>query len=46
MLVEITKNWGVHKKGAQIEIKDKTVLDKGFKTKLFKEVKSKSNKED
>ena len=41
MEVMITKDWAGYKKSALIEIKDQTVLDKGFEIGLFEKVKEK-----
>ena len=38
MKVELLKDWSSHKKGDHIEIKDQSVLDKGFELKLFKKI--------
>ena len=35
MIVTLLKNWGEHKKGAQLDIKDPSVLDVGAKQGLF-----------
>lgn len=39
MLVELLKDWASYKKGAQLNIVDKTVIDTGLEQGLFKEVK-------
>jgi len=39
MQVKLLKDWAGYKKSALIEINDKDALDKGFKIKLFEEVK-------
>lgn len=39
MQVVLTKDWAGFKKSALIEIKDETVLKKGFEIKLFEEAK-------
>lgn len=44
MKVVLLKDWGDYKKGAELEIIDKSVLTKGIETNLFKEV-EKSKKE-
>jgi hypothetical protein len=41
MTVEILKDWASYKKGALIEIEDKSVIDEGLRIGLFKEVKAK-----
>lgn len=35
MVVTLLKNWGDHKKGAQLDIKDPSVLDAGAKQGVF-----------
>jgi hypothetical protein len=35
MVVTLLKNWGEHKKGAQLDIKDPSVLDAGAKQGVF-----------
>ena len=35
MVVTLLKNWGEHKKGAQLEINDPSVLDAGAKQGVF-----------
>ena len=35
MIVTLLKNWGEHKKGAQLDIKDPSVLDAGAKQRVF-----------
>ena len=39
MKVVLLKDWGDNKKGTELEIIDKSVLTKGIKTNLFKEIK-------
>jgi hypothetical protein len=45
MQVVLAKDWAGFKKSALIEIKDETVLKKGFEIKLFEEVKEKTKKD-
>ena len=35
MVVTLLKNWGEHKKGAKLDIKDPSVLDAGAKQGVF-----------
>ena len=35
MIVTLLKNWGEYKKGAQLDIKDPSVLDAGAKQGVF-----------
>lgn len=41
MKVKLLKDWAGYKKSAIIEITDKDALQKGFKIKLFEEIKPK-----
>lgn len=41
MKVKLLKNWGDYKKDDVLEIIDETLLNKGFDTKLFIEIKEK-----
>jgi len=43
-MVELTKDWSIHKKGDTVDLKDSTVLTKGLSIGLFKEVKAKQKK--
>lgn len=45
MLVVLTKDWAGHKKGAQLEIKDEAVINKGKEIGLFESKKEKAPKE-
>jgi len=45
MKVEVLKTWGKYKKGDTLELKDKTVIDKGIKIGLLKEGKETKTKE-
>lgn len=45
MEVKLLKDWASYKKGAQIQITDKDVLDKGFEIGLFEEEKVKKEVE-
>jgi hypothetical protein len=45
MQVRLLKDWADYKKSALIEIKDESVLQKGFEIKLFEEVKEKPIKD-
>lgn len=45
MNVKLLKDWASHKKGAQIQITDKSVLKKGLEIGLFEEIKSKKEVE-
>lgn len=40
-MFEVLKDWGSHKKGDTIELKDKTVIEQAIKTGVIKEKKSK-----
>ena len=43
MKVKLLKDWGNHKVDTVLELKDKAVIEKGLKEKVFKEV-SKTDK--
>lgn len=45
MEVKLLKDWASYKKGAQIQITDKDVLEKGFEIGLFEKEKSKKEVE-
>jgi hypothetical protein len=45
MNVKLLKDWASYKKGAQIQITDKDVLDKGFEIGLFEKEKVKKEVE-
>lgn len=45
MEVKLLKDWASYKKGAQIQITDKDVLDKGFEIGLFEKEKVKKEVE-